>query len=82
MQQIADDGDLQALDALLVLANREGVEQRLRRMLVHAVARVDDARPAQARQQVARARRRVAQDDHVRRHRLDVQRPYPRASRP
>src|SRR6266849_633141 len=42
--------------------------------LVHAVARVDDARPADARQQVARARRSVAQDDHVGRHRLDVHR--------
>ena len=55
VQQVADDRDLQPVDALLVLANREGVEQRLRRMLVHAVAGVDDARLADARQQVARA---------------------------
>ena len=33
----------------LVLADREGVEQRLRRVLVHAVAGVDDARAADAR---------------------------------
>src|SRR6266852_2799769 len=71
---IAGDSDLEAVDALLVLADREGVEQRLRRVLVHAVAGVDDPRPADARQQVARARRSVAQDDHVGRHRLDVHR--------
>ena len=53
VQQVADDGDLEALDALLVLADRERVEQRLRRVLVHAVAGVDDARLADARQQVA-----------------------------
>ncbi len=58
----------------LVLADRERVEQRLRRVLVHAVAGVDDARPADARQQVAGAGRGVAQHDHVGRHRLDVQR--------
>ena len=32
-------------EAPLVLADREGVEQRLRRVLVHAVAGVDDRRP-------------------------------------
>ena len=31
VQQVADDGDLQPVDALLVLADGEGVEQRLRR---------------------------------------------------
>ena len=47
VQQVADDGDLQAGEPALVLADREGVEQRLGRMLVHAVAGVDDRRPAQ-----------------------------------
>src|SRR5476649_1955341 len=35
-------GDLEAFDTLLVLADRERVEQGLRRVLVHAVAGVDD----------------------------------------
>ena len=56
----------------LVLADGEGVEQRLRRVLVHAVAGVDDRRPADARQQVRRAGRAVPHDDHVGRHRLEV----------
>jgi hypothetical protein len=56
VQQVADDRDLEPLDPLLVLADRERVEQRLRRMLVHAVAGVDDARLANAGQQVAGAR--------------------------
>ena len=42
VQQVADDGDLQAGEPALVLADGEGVEQRLRRVLVHAVAGVDD----------------------------------------
>ena len=74
MQQIADDGDFERVEALLVLANGEGVEQRLSRVLVHAVAGVDDARFADARQQMTRARGRVAKNDHVRLHRLDVHR--------
>ena len=72
VQQVADDRDLQALEALLVLADRERVEQRLRRVLVHAVAGIDDGRPAQAREQVRGARRRVPHHDHVGRHRLEV----------
>ena len=43
MQQIADNGDFQAFDPRLVLANRERIEERLRRMLVHPVACIDDA---------------------------------------
>ena len=61
-------------DAALVLADGEGVEERLGRMLVHAVAGVDDGGLADAGQQVARARGGVAQHDHARRHRLDVER--------
>jgi hypothetical protein len=57
-----------------VLADGEGIEQRLRRMFVHAVAGIDDARAADARQQMPGTRRGVAQDDHVRGHRFDVQR--------
>ena len=42
MQQVADDRDLQPGEPALVLADGEGVEQRLGRVLVHAVAGVDD----------------------------------------
>ena len=39
---VADDRHLEPVDAPLVLADGEGVEQRLRRVLVGAVAGVDD----------------------------------------
>src|SRR3712207_7679796 len=38
VQQVADDRHLQAGNAPLALTNGEGVEQRLRGMLVHAVS--------------------------------------------
>ncbi len=82
VQQVADDRDAQAREPALVLDHRERVEQRLRRMLVRAVAGVDDARPADARELMRRARRGVAHDDHVRRHRLERPRGVGRASRP
>ena len=72
VQQVADDRDLEAGQPALVLADRERVEQRLRRVLVHAVAGVDDRRMARPGEQVRRARRGVAHHDHVRRHRLEV----------
>ena len=56
------------------LADGEDVEQALRRVLVGAVAGVDDANVRQQvlRQQVRRAGRRVPHDHHVDAHRLDV----------
>jgi hypothetical protein len=72
VQQVAEDRHLESGDAAFALTNGEGVEQCLSRMLVHAVASVDDAGTADARQQVAGARGAVAQDDHARGHRLDV----------
>ena len=42
-KDVADDGDVQAGDAALLFADGEGVEQRLRGMLVRAVAGIDDA---------------------------------------
>ena len=42
MQNVADDGDIQSLYAALVIAYGQSVEQRLRRVFVCAVARVDD----------------------------------------
>ena len=58
----------------LCSADREGVEQRLRRVLVHAVAGVDDARRGRSATAGGGARRRVPHHDHVRRHRLEVER--------
>ena len=40
---VADDGDRQPLEVALVLADRQQIEERLGRMLVRAVAGVDDA---------------------------------------
>ena len=51
-----DDRDAQALEPPEALADRQRVEQRLRRVLVRAVARVDDARLEVAREEVRHAR--------------------------
>jgi hypothetical protein len=42
MEEIAEDGHPQALDAPLVLADGHRIEERLRRVFVRAVAGVDD----------------------------------------
>jgi hypothetical protein len=42
MQHVAADRDDQALDPSLVAADGQRVEQRLRRMLVRAVAGIDE----------------------------------------
>ena len=66
VQDVADDRDVQALDAAEGLLDRVEVEQGLRRVLVLAVARVHDARLGDPRDELWRANVRVAQDDHVR----------------
>ena len=65
-------------------ADREGVEQRLRRVLVRAVAGVDDAGvdPAARREGARSAGRAVADDDGVRPHRLRASARCPSGSRP
>ena len=65
MQDVAADGDGQARDAPLGAADRQRVEQRLRRVLVRAVAGVDDRAVDLLRQQLDRARRVMAHDDDV-----------------
>ena len=55
-----------------MLAHGQHVQQSLRRMLVHAVARVDDARADMLRQQRRRAAHRMADDDDVRAHLVEV----------
>ena len=43
-QNVADDRDVQPGDASLFLADRVKIEERLRRMLVRAIAGIDHAR--------------------------------------
>jgi hypothetical protein len=42
---VTDHGDLQPLQRLLVAQDGVGIEQALGRMLMHAIARVDDWNP-------------------------------------
>ena len=63
---------LTPLEAAEALANREGVEERLRRMLVRAVAGVDDRGRQPLGEHLRRAGMLVADDDHVRAHRHQV----------
>ena len=65
MQDVAADRDGQPRDAALGAADRQRIEQRLRRMLVRAVAGVDDRAVDLLRQQLDRARRMMAHDDDV-----------------
>src|SRR5262249_50409285 len=59
---VADQGDGQALDTALELADGEDVEQALRRVFVGAVAGIDDAAIEVLRQQMRRAGHRM--EDH------------------
>ena len=66
---IAHDGHLQSLQRFLVAQDGVGIEQRLRGMLMHAVAGVDHGNVQIPRHQRRRARLRMANDNHVRAHR-------------
>ncbi len=75
VQDVAADRDLEPLDPAELVAQGEQVEQALGRVLVLPVAGVDDvglgsARPGTARRPTSR----VADDDHVDPHRLEVAR--------
>ena len=74
MQHVAADADLQPLERSEVIAQREHVEQPLRRMLVRAVARVDDVRLDAVGEKLRRARCAVTDHDHVDPHRLEIAR--------
>ena len=65
MQDVAADGDSQPFDLALVMADGQRVEQRLGRVLVRAVARVDHRAFDLLRQQRRRARRAVAHHEQV-----------------
>ncbi len=66
VQDVADDRDMQPFEPAELLLQRVEVEQRLRRMLVRPVARVDDVCTGDVRDELRRADVRVADDDHVR----------------
>ena len=66
VEDVADDRDVEALDPAELLVDRVEVEERLRRVLVLAVAGVDDVRRRVAGDELRRADVRVADDDHVR----------------
>ena len=68
---IAANRDIQAGDSALALPYGEGVQQRLRRMLVRAVARVDDGAVDHIRDFLRRAAFVVADDDSVDSHRAE-----------
>ena len=70
MQDVAADRDDEAFDPALVAADRQGVEQRLRRMLVRAVAGIDHRAVDLLRQQRDRARRMMAHHQQIGMHRV------------
>src|SRR6185436_14260142 len=61
--EVADEGDLEVVEAAAPLPDRVEVEQRLRRMLVGAVAGVDDRLLGALGREAGRALARVA-DEH------------------
>ena len=73
-KNVAEDRDVQPGDSALFFANGEGVEQRLRGMLVRAVAGVDDAGVEPLGEEIRRAAGAVPQHDDVGEERLEVQR--------
>jgi len=74
VEDIAQDGHFQPRKAPLLLANGEGVQQRLGGVLMRAVARIDDAGVEDARKEMRRAGGAVADHDEVNVQRLQVAR--------
>ena len=68
MQDVAADRDDQPFDAALVAADGERVEQRLRRMLMRAVAGIDDRAVDFLRQKLDRAGRVMPHHQDIRMH--------------
>ena len=71
---VADDCDFEPLDMSFHLADRQSIDEGLRRMLVHTVAGVDNRRAAFFAQKMRRSGGRMPDDDDVRRHGLQVAR--------
>ena len=71
VQDIAEDGDLQAFEAAFVLLDRKEVQQRLRRMRMGTVAGIQDDRAHDLGCILCRALSLMAHDDGIHAHRLD-----------
>src|SRR2546430_10318914 len=72
VEDVAREADLEALDAAVLVADGEQVEQPLRGVLVLAVARVDHVGANPIAEELRGAGRRVTDHDHVDPHRLEV----------
>ena len=68
MRDITDDRDAKTFERFSAVENSSRVQQRLRRMLMRPVARVDDRRLQMPLQKMRRTRCRVPHDDRVRAH--------------
>ena len=65
VQDVAEDRDVQPFEAAAAVANRQRIEQRLRGMLVRAVAGVDHRNIQAARDEIRGARRCMTHHDAV-----------------
>src|SRR5690606_28884483 len=74
VQHVAHDTDAATLDRSAMVADREDVEQSLRRMLVPAIARVDHVRRDAVGEELRGTGRGVTDHDHVDPHRLEIAR--------
>ncbi len=72
MRDVAEDGDIQIVEGSLAIANGEGIEQTLRRVLVRAVPRVDHGDFQVAGDKIGGARRRMAHYKAIRLHRIEI----------
>src|SRR5207247_9720239 len=72
VKDVASESGLEALDAAVLVAYGEQVEQPLRGVLVLAVARVDDVGADAIPEELRGAGRRVTDHDHGDPHRLEV----------
>ena len=82
MQDVAADGDDEALDAALAAADGQGVEQRLGRMFMLAVAGIDHRAADFLGEQLDRAGGGMAHHQDVGMHGVAASWPYRAASRP
>ncbi len=70
---VTDDRDFEAVEPALVLHDGQGIEKGLRGMLVRSVTGVDDTGRKPFCEHVRHAGMAVADDDQIRRHRLQIE---------
>lgn len=68
VRDIADDSDLEIVQARLALTDRERIEQSLCRMFVSAITAIDDRSSGERGQRLWSAGRGVPDNDTIRRH--------------